>query len=172
MLANYRIKDCLNIGYKKLAIGVVGNDETIGMSSGFVSKINYELKRAERYRIFLSLVIFNIGPILDMVVEEEKKGHGNRSEFLDSLSEVVRRSVREVDAVSNHGRSRIGLLFPETPRQGAEAAVRRISSQISAFCKDYFRAPVEYLLPVEISSFPDAAGARSIASHFEEFSEK
>lgn len=172
MLDNYKIKDCLNIGSNKLANGVVSKDETVGMSSDFVSKINYELKRAERYRIFLSLVIFNIGPILDMVVEEEKKGRGSRSEFLESLSEVVRRSVREVDAVSNHGRSRIGLLFPETPRQGAEAAARRISSQISAFCKDYFRAPVEYMLPVEISSFPDAAGARSISSYFDEFSEK
>jgi GGDEF domain-containing protein len=156
----------------KVASSVANKEDTVGMTSDFVSRISYELKRAERYRIFLSLVIFNVGPVLDIVSEEEKKGHGARTEFLDSLGDVVRRSVREIDAVSNHGRTKIGLLFPETPRQGAEAAARRIAHQISAFCKDYFRTPVEYLLPVEISSFPDAAGARSIASYFEEFGDK
>lgn len=135
----------------------------------FTFRIDYELKRAERYRIFLSLVVFNVGPILDLaengVFEDETK----RAKFLMDLRGVIRDCAREVDLTSELGSAKIGLLLPETSRQGAEAATRRISETLYRFCMDCFKKPVDYLVPVEISSFPDAAGARSIPSYLEEF---
>ncbi len=139
--------------------------------SNFSSRIDFELKRAERYRIFVSLVVFNLGPILENVSGIGEDKDEVREKFVATLGEVIRGSVREIDAVSNSGRTRIGLLFPETPRQGAEAAARRLSEMVNNFCNDYFNNPAEYLIPVEISSFPDAAGARPIASYLEEFAE-
>lgn len=139
--------------------------------SNFASRIDFELKRAERYRIFVSLVVFNLGPILESISGNGMDKEELREKFVAALGGVIRGSIREIDAVSNSGRPRIGLLFPETPRQGAEAAVRRLSEMVNNFCNDYFNNPAEYLIPVEISSFPDAAGARPIASYLEEFAE-
>jgi len=135
----------------------------------FGNLISYELRRAERYRIFLSLVVFNIGPILELGGNGSLSKDAEKEQFLGNLFEMLKGSVREVDLLSSHGGLRIGVLLPETPRQGAEAAARRISETVYKFCNDYFRQPADYLVPVEISSFPDAAGARSIASYIEDF---
>lgn len=134
----------------------------------FATVMQYEMKRAERYRVFLSLVVFNLGPIVDMagnVSRDEKL----RDNFIHGLQKVIKSGAREIDFVSNSGRLKIGLLLPETSRQGAEAATRRITEQISKFCKDYLTKDGDYLVPVEIASFPDASGARSIASYLDDF---
>jgi PleD family two-component response regulator len=142
------------------------------MFDDFTSRINFELKRAERYRFFISLVVLNLGPVLEAMESPDHTNGHNRERFLTDIGGLIRKSVREIDAVSNSGRSKIALLFPETSRQGAEAAAHRISEVLTSFCASYFKRPADYLIPVEISSFPDAAGARSVASYLEEFSQK
>jgi len=137
----------------------------------FAEKINFELKRAERYRCFVSLIVFNIGPVMDLSINGSAAGAEKRRDFMDRVSQLVRHSVREVDTVSNSSRPRIGLLLPETSRQGAEAAARRVVEALAKFCHDYFNeSNDDCLVPIEISSFPDAAGARSVTSYSEEFS--
>jgi hypothetical protein len=151
--------------------GTMRNEIMNNIASGpdFASRIDYELKRAERYRVFLSLVVFNVGPILDLAENDVFEGETKRAKLLKNLRDVIRDSARKVDLTSDLGSVKIGLLLPETPRQGAEAATRRISEALYRFCMDCFKKPVDYLVPVEISSFPDAAGARSIPSYLEEF---
>ncbi|PKK84167.1 MAG: hypothetical protein CVT49_05050 [candidate division Zixibacteria bacterium HGW-Zixibacteria-1] len=135
----------------------------------FAGLINYELKRAERYRIFLSLVVLNVGPILELGGNGLLSKEPEKEKFLGDLRETLKGTIRDVDLLSGHTGFKIGLLLPETPRQGAEAAARRISELVYGFCSDYFKKPADYLVPVEISSFPDASGARSIASYIEDF---
>ena len=137
----------------------------------FSSRIQFELKRAERYRIFVSLVVFNVGSVFEIIGKEKLKAEGVRAGFLRAVNTVIRESVREIDAVSNNSRSKIGVLCPETSRQGAEAAARRIQDTLKQFCSDHFGNSGEYIIPVEIASFPDAAGTRSIASYFDEYSD-
>ncbi|MCX6826356.1 MAG: hypothetical protein NTV06_03670 [candidate division Zixibacteria bacterium] len=140
--------------------------------SDFASRIDFELKRAERYRIFVSLVILNVNPALEMT-GDGKDADKVKSDILKALGDIIKKSIREIDAVSHStSRNKLGLLFPETSRQGAEAAARRLTDTLNQFCADYFRKPAEYLIPVEISSFPDAAGARSINSYLDEFSKE
>jgi len=136
----------------------------------FSSRIQFELKRAERYRIFVSLVVFNVGSIFEGTGKNKLNTEGARTGFLRAVNSVIRESVREIDAVSNNDSSKIGVLCPETSRQGAEAAARRIQDTLNQFCSDHFGNSGEYLIPVEIASFPDAAGTRSIASYFDEYS--
>jgi hypothetical protein len=136
----------------------------------FAEHIGYELKRAERYRYFVSLVVFNVGPIIDLGGNGQLRLEGQRTDFVDQVRNVISKIAREVDAVSNRNNTKIGLLLPETSRQGAESAARRISDSLNQFCTDYFRKQSDYLVPIEISSFPDAAGTRSVASYMEDFS--
>ncbi len=139
------------------------------LAGDFASRINFELKRAERYRIFVSLVIFNLGPVLEIVDQNSENAPAARHTFLEELGDIMQRSVREIDAISNSSRPKIGVLCPETSRQGAEAAAKRLANVLNSYCVDYLKKPGDYLIPVEISSFPDAAGARSITSYLDEF---
>lgn len=147
------------------------NDADIWAGCDFASKISYELKRAERYRIFLSLVVFNLGPVIDLAGNGSLTREEQRTRFLNGLHETMKGAIREVDLVSDASRVKIGLLLPETSRQGAEATARRISETLNRFCTDYFKKPADYFVPIEISSFPDAAGTRSVMSYIEEFTE-
>lgn len=139
------------------------------MDNNFAKRIEYELKRAERYRIFISFLVFDLSPVLETVGDFSSAGENHRREFINSINSVIGNLVREVDVVSNGNRVKIGVLCPETSRQGAEAAARRIQSALSNYCLDHFKNSHEYVIPVEISSFPDAAGNRSIASYTEDY---
>jgi hypothetical protein len=139
------------------------------MECDFASRIDYELKRAERYRVFLSLAVFNFGPIIDLADNQSFETEKEKRDFINSIHELIKHSVREVDAVSNSGNVKVGILLPETPRQAAESTINRLSGTIQKFCIDYFRNGNDYLIPIEISSFPDAAGTKSISSYIEEF---
>ncbi len=135
----------------------------------FAKRIEYELKRAERYRIFVSFLVFDISSVLEAIGDFSSAGENLRQNFISSVNSVIGNSVREVDVVSNGKRIKIGVLCPETSRQGAEAAAKRIQTALSNYCLDHFKNSIDYIIPVEISSFPDAAGNRSIASYSEEY---
>lgn len=135
----------------------------------FSSRINYELKRAERYRIFLSLLIFNLGPVIDRGGSAGITENEARERFLSDVRAFISNTIREIDAVSNANGIKVGLLLPETSRQGAEATARRIAREINGFCKEYFPDTNDHFIPIEISSYPDAAGARSIQDYIDEF---
>jgi hypothetical protein len=139
------------------------------MECDFASRIDYELKRAERYRVFLSLAVFNFGPIIDLADIGSFDTEKEKTDFISSIHELIKHSVREVDAVSNSGNVKVGILLPETPRQAAESTINRLSDTIRKFCADYFRNGDSYLFPIEISSFPDATGTKSISSYIESF---
>ncbi|HQL23258.1 MAG TPA: hypothetical protein PKY95_02455, partial [candidate division Zixibacteria bacterium] len=59
----------------------------------FIDKVDLELKRAERYSVFVSLVVF------DLSFLENHLGPG-ASSVVHSLSQEARRNVREIDVVS------------------------------------------------------------------------
>ncbi len=136
----------------------------------FANRISYELKRAERYRIFVSLLVFSFDSVIEKLALERLQRREDREEFLRAVKGFIRESVREVDAVSNSTHEFVGILCPETSRQGAEMAAKRIQDSLNNFLADYFGDRTDILIPVEISSYPDAAGARSLASYSEEFS--
>ncbi len=138
-------------------------------NSEFASRISYELKRAERYRIFVSLLVFNFDSVIEKLAADRLQNTEDREGFLRAVKGFIRDSVREVDAVSNSSYEMVGILCPETSRQGAEMAARRLQESLNNFLSDYFGDPTDLLIPVEISSYPDAAGARSLASYFEQF---
>ncbi|MBU8933739.1 MAG: hypothetical protein KOO62_06995 [candidate division Zixibacteria bacterium] len=126
-----------------------------------MSRTDLELKRAERYAIFLSLVV------LDLSFLSEKLDSG-ASELVDAVCESVREKIREIDAVGRLGPLKIGLLLPETPRQGAEMVGRRVGEQIRDIMTTRQYDVAGQTIPVEMASYPDAAGNRTIPQFLED----
>ncbi|MEW6051236.1 MAG: hypothetical protein AB1644_09285 [Candidatus Zixiibacteriota bacterium] len=144
------------------------NDSTsMSLVSGdpFLSHAGIELKRAERYRIFVSLVVIDLSGLENLL-------GGWSPDRLSGIEGAVRAHIRASDVVSFVDQSSLALLFPETSRQGAEAAGRRLTETIRKFVGESIGHAVDYVLPLEMASYPDAAGAKSLATFLGELAHK
>jgi len=130
----------------------------------FLSKVDLELKRAERYSVFVSLVVF------DMSFLEGRFGP-DAAGVLQQLYASARARVREIDEVSLLDDRKMVLLLPETPRQGAEIACRRVTEVLRDELSRVTIDSPEQVIPVEMASYPDAAGAKTIADFLRDYGE-
>ena len=143
------------------AFAKIENLDTVG----FVDRVGVELNRAERYRIFVSLTVIDLGQVT-----------GDRRETTPGLTEALGRRIRETvracDYVAFVDNSCLALLFPETPRQGAEIASRRVAAVVREEMAKLSAAEVKEVIPVEIASYPDTAGAKTMNAFLEELARK
>jgi len=127
----------------------------------FIEAADLELKRAERYRIFVSVVLIDFHPA----------GHSDSDHEVlttDEVLDLVRRNIRAFDQAAVVDNSRLALLLPETSRQGAEAAARRLTTIIRDRRAQQSEILREQTIPLEMASYPDAAGTRSVADVLKE----
>jgi len=129
----------------------------------FLDTVEVELKRAERYRIFVSLIVLDVG-FLETVLSDRGPA------VMKELTSAVRRQVRAIDNISLIQPYKIGLLFPETTRQGAEIASKRVTELIRTRLSELNNKKFEQVIPLEMASYPDAAGAKSISDFLQEYS--
>lgn len=131
--------------------------------SPFINRVDVELKRAQRYQIFVSLLVYDLS-FLSI----------NKSEENDSLKntiiKAVAQAVRAIDDVSLLTSDKIALLLPETNRQGAEIASKRISSVVQECLESHNpKIKIDHVAP-EMASYPDAAGMKTIKDFLTDFS--
>jgi GGDEF domain-containing protein len=133
--------------------------------NSFINRAGIELHRAERYRVFVSLTVLDLSHLKEAVGERF-------ADILGGLSEVVRSSIRACDYIAQLDDSRLGLLLPETSRQGAEIAVKRISEVIRTHLSKTSDRKISEVIPVEIASYPDTGGAKTLSGFLEELASR
>ena len=140
---------------------------TVDNSCGeaFAEKVAVELNRAERYRVFVSLTVIDLGAV------REALGDKVSDLFLD-VSNRVRELVRACDHVALLNNSCLAVLQPETPRQGAEIAAKRLAAVVQNRIMEALGDNADRTIPVEIASYPDTAGARTLTSFLEALGRK
>ncbi len=114
----------------------------VGSGAYFAWQAERELKRAERYPSFVSIITFEIIPV----------GYDWDDELKKKVAEVVELAVRETDVVGIPEAFRLAVLLVETPRRGAERAADRIAGQLLEFC---IREKGKSKLEIKIHSFPE-----------------
>lgn len=137
---------------------VISNDQTTGGT--FARRVGMELSRAERYRVFLSLTVLDLGPARD------QSGDGAK-EVLEDLTTQIQDAVRACDYVELLENNRLAVLLPETQRQEAEIVAHRLAGLVTGRLNKSSSASIEEIVPVEIASFPDTAGAKTMAEFLE-----
>lgn len=136
-----------------------------GISNSFIDRVDIELKRAQRYQIFISLLVYDISFIKEL---DHEKCEKLQSEILSAVSD----KIRAIDDVSVLESCKIAFLLPETNRQGAEVASRRISSVLKESLEGFNEKEIIQSIAPEMASYPDAAGARSIKDFLTDYSKK
>lgn len=120
-----------------------------------VARAEEELKRAERYLSFVSLVTFEVVPV----------GYDWDENLRSRVVEVAEKSVRETDIVGTGNAHRVAILLVETPRRGAERAADRIAGQLMEAC---LKEKGKSRLEIKIHSFPeDPQGKENFLSALE-----
>jgi hypothetical protein len=134
-------------------------------SPGFADRVGIELSRAERYRIFVSLTMMDLGEVINRLAD-------NYPDLPAVIGAAVRKSVRACDYVAFIDHQSLALLFPETPRQGAEIAARRVTDLVKQEIRRVTGEDYRDIVPVEIASFPDTAGAKTMRGFLEELAKR
>ena len=131
----------------------------------FLDRVDLELKRAKRYRLFVSVMALDLSHL-------SETGNGPEPGPLSGLLQVVRDNVRIMDDVSLLGEKNLVLLLPETSRQGAQIAARRLTDLIRNNLQAVIGEAADPTIPLEMASFPDAAGTKSITDFRRELSQQ
>lgn len=131
----------------------------------FANKVAMELNRAERYRVFVSLTVLDLEPAREAAGDKA-------SELIADLVSGVKNAVRACDHVELLEEHCLAVLLPETPRQGAEIAARRLADIIQGKFSESIGQPIDKVISVEIASYPDTAGAKTVTGFLEELSKK
>jgi len=144
-------------------MGILNTDKV--KDNLFLDRVGTELKRAERYRIFISLIVLDVDFIKSVFPRQSES-------ILNDIMGLVQKHIRAIDNISLLDSFKLGLLFPETTRQGAEIASKRISEIIRNRLSELNDKKLDQVIPLEMASYPDAAGAKSITDFLQEYSEK
>jgi GGDEF domain-containing protein len=119
-----------------------------------------ELKRAERYRNFLSLLVLNLSEFLSTAGRRKISSRAEVEKFMSTVTDRIKRGARETDIVSGINNRHLVMLLPETDRIGAEAAAERFQQLVTEFLSDFLDSDYQFDIPLEITSFPDQSSRK------------
>jgi diguanylate cyclase (GGDEF)-like protein len=121
----------------------------------FERRFTQELRRAERYCEFLSLVLIDVSSVL----AEQSQQQG--AKVLKDLGALVENTVRTTDILAKLGKNRLAVLLTETPKEGAFRLAERLSEKIlGTSLSEELSKLKEEPLNIGIASFPEDGGSR------------
>ncbi|MBD3403724.1 hypothetical protein GF420_12570 [candidate division GN15 bacterium] len=121
----------------------------------FLNQAGIELIRAERYRTFVSLISMDFA-------FARNHFNGSAETAFERIRSTIQKNVRASDHFSFIDDRMVAILFPETSRQDAELTARRVAEIILQELARISGNGYEKVIPMEMASFPDTAGARTI----------
>lgn len=118
----------------------------------FLSRVQQELIRAQRYLSFVSYI--NIDTTrLNKNGEIENTNPNN--EIYIKLRKLIRGSLRQTDLISGFNNGKICLILVETQKDGAEKVGVRLQESIKYYLHKMFNSPLNWRVDMKIGGFPD-----------------
>ena len=139
--------------------------ETTRAYQTFLTMAEIEMRRAERYRIFVSLLVLDLSILKEIIPDKS-------IELVDRLVDLAAARIRCTDSIAEADSYRVALLFPETPRQSAMLAAHRLTEMVRRVLSEETGQPVDAIIPVEIVSYPDAAGTKTLGKALQDLAQR
>lgn len=119
----------------------------------FVQKLQEEKRRAARYELPLSLIMVDIDWFKKL---NDSYGHEVGNIVLRSLSEIIKRCIRDVDVFCRYGGEEFVIILPQTPQVEATQIAERIRQQIEKAVIDVGKVgKLKVTVSVGVTSFPE-----------------
>ena len=113
-----------------------------------------ELKRAERYSEFVSLILIDLEKWLGPSSKREKEAF-HSGNWEKELYDLVTRETRQTDVVSGLEKNKMALLLTETSPEGAKLLAKRLTEEIALFLAAERKKLFDPKALMKIVSFPD-----------------
>ena len=118
----------------------------------FLSRVQQELKRSQRYLSFVSYI--NIDTTRFNKSGEIENTSPNNEVYI-KLRKLIISSLRQTDIISGFNNGKICLLLVETQKDGADKVKQRLQESIKYFLHEMFNSPLNWRVDMNIGSFPD-----------------
>jgi diguanylate cyclase (GGDEF)-like protein len=123
----------------------------------FESRARQELKRAERYASYLSLVKINFYDYFNSAFAGMQPKSLDKTSMYSDISEFIFDNVRDTDIVSYIEGNRMMILLSETPLDGALTMSERLADDLQEYIASRHKFELTPEIPIEVSSFPNCA---------------
>lgn len=127
----------------------------------FNQRLKMEVKRAERYKRNLSLLMIDID---DFKQVNDQYGHLKGDEVLSTIAKLLQANIRKADILARFGGEEFVILLPEIDAQNASVVAEKLRHQI----EKYFKHPespigVSISISLGVANFPaDAYSAEKM----------
>src|SRR5579885_22744 len=95
----------------------------------FYKRLNYEVRRARRYKRDLSLILAAIDNLQEV---SRLSGLGAENAIVLSAGRLLLESIRDVDIAGRCRDDTFGIILPETQIEGAEVAAQRLLTKMES----------------------------------------
>lgn len=122
----------------------------------FSQMLKEELSRAQRYRLPLSLVMFDVD---DFKRFNDTYGHPDGDRVLMAVADILRETLRKCDIPFRYGGEEFIALLPETTSEAAVLVAERIRGTIESQSRRYLPSTVLHgvTVSVGVAAFPSDA---------------
>ncbi len=93
----------------------------------FQEELNREVKRSNRYKLNISLLMIDIDYFKQY---NDKFGHPKGDQVLKRVAALIKKSVRNVDIAARYGGEEFAVILPETDKEDAIEAAERIRRRV------------------------------------------
>jgi len=120
----------------------------------FKSRLSDELKRADRYRQRLSILMLDID---HFKTANDQYGHQTGNMILREVSGIIRQCVRDVDVVARYGGEEFTVILPQTDKEDAEVIAERIRESVAKNLFQNIRGRREIHITISVGgcTYPD-----------------
>ncbi len=127
----------------------------LSVNHTFSFRARQEVSRAERYCLFLSLMLIDTNELSRALQARKSSPELSVDDLRMRIEEGVRGAVRASDVVSAFEQNRIGVLLMETSRAGLEIVKQRINLFLIDYLRGTLQLPFEPAVSIRDASFPE-----------------
>ena len=125
----------------------------------FYKRLNYEVRRANRYKRPLSVLFVTVDKLAGIV---DRHGLRGENAVILSCGKVLLGCVRDVDVAGRCRDDSFGVILPETPRAGAEVAAERMRTKMEDLPTDFEHTAIYTTVTVGGASLGDGAESADV----------
>jgi diguanylate cyclase (GGDEF)-like protein len=131
------------------------------------SQLGVEVRRAERYRRPLSLIMIDIDNFKSY---NDEFGHLRGDIALFEVAKIIQENCRSVDIVARYGGEEFVVILPETTDEGAKKVGERIRKAVSShqFLGKQNKRTEKFTVSVGVSPYWDGASQKEIIQKADE----
>jgi len=122
----------------------------------FQMRLDHELKRAQRYRLDMTLMMIDIDHFKSI---NDRHGHSTGNIVLTELAALLRRNVRESEIVARYGGEEFAVILPQTSGEEAVVAAERLRRAVAAqSLRSVDGVAFSVTISIGLADFPRHAG--------------